>query len=79
MEEQIATLEAATHDNYHPAINWLDKHRFYMDQPECDRINAALERIRSEPMGVGEIRIHWQEFTPDPDCTSEYFTPEGNA
>jgi hypothetical protein len=76
-EEQITMLEAATHDNYHPAINWLDKHRFYMDQPQCDRINAALQRIRNEPMEVGEIRIQWDEFHPDSRCTAEYFMPEG--
>lgn len=74
---QISMLEASTHDNYHPAINWLDKHRFYLDQSQCDRINTELKRIKNEPMEVGEIRIQWNEFIPDPGCTSDYFTPEG--
>ena len=53
----IETLEAATKDDYHPSIRWLNRHRFYLNQRECDRVNSALERIRSEPMEVGEVMI----------------------
>jgi len=77
LDEQVAKLEAATKDNYHSAINWLDKHRFYLDQTQCDRINAALLRITNEPKDVGEIMIRWPEFIPHPGCTSEYFFPDG--
>lgn len=79
VEEYVAKLEIATMDNHHAVISWLDKHRFYLDQSQCDRVSASLERIRSTPMDVGEMRIQWPEFHPDPRCTAEYFTPEGNA
>ena len=72
----IADLEAATHDNYHSAISWLDRHRFYLNQGQCDRINAALKRIQIEPMEVGEMRAIWNEFLPDPDLDDTYFESE---
>lgn len=73
IEEQLAQLESSSRDNYHPAINWLDRHRFYLNESQCDRVNAALERIRSEPVEVGEIMIQWREFAPNPGLTDEYF------
>jgi len=76
IEEQITKLETATRDNYHSAINWLDQHRFYLDQGQCDRVNAALDRIRSEPVEVEEIVIQWREFSPDPRLNDEYFESE---
>ena len=72
----LTKLEAATHGNYHEAINWLDLHRFYLDQEECDRINTALERIRKEPFEVGELRRIWKEFAPDPSFNDSYFENE---
>lgn len=79
IEAAIAELEACTRDNYHRSINWLDRHRFYIRKDECDRVNAALGRIRNEPMNVGEIMIQWNEFTPDPGLDDSYFFPEGPA
>jgi len=73
VEEQIAALESSSRDNYHPAINWLDGHRFYLNQAQCDRVNAALERIRREPMEVGCVMIDWREFEPNPGLTEDYF------
>ena len=74
VEEHVAKLEAATIDNYHADINWLDKHRFYLGQARCDRVNVALKKIESAPPEVGVIRILWPEFRPDPECTADYFT-----
>ena len=39
----IADLESSSSEDYHSAIYWLDRHRFYLDQGECDRINVALQ------------------------------------
>lgn len=79
IEERLAQLEAATHDDYHVAINWLDKHRFYADRLQCDRINAALKRVDAEPREVGEITINWPTFVPNPACTAEYLEPEASG
>jgi hypothetical protein len=76
IEENIAKLQSSNRDNYHPAINWLDRHRFYLDQGQCNQVNAVLERIRSETMEVGEIMIQWPEFLPNPGLDEEYFESE---
>ncbi|MCA9716218.1 MAG: hypothetical protein KC468_16170 [Myxococcales bacterium] len=76
IEEQLAQLESSSRDNYHPAINWLDRHRFYLNESQCGRVNAALDRIRGEPMEVGEIMIQWHEFSPNPGLTEDYFEVE---
>ena len=74
--EAIATIEAATSQNYHSTINWLDRHRFYLNREECDRVNAALQRIQEEPMEVGEIRREWGKFFPDPGFNDSYLEDE---
>ena len=76
LERTIADLEAATKENYHPAMKWLDAHRFHLNQEQCNRINVALKRIKEEPMEVGEIRRDWQEFSPDPGLDDSYFESE---
>ena len=73
LESMIATLESSTHDNYHQSINWLDRHRFYLRQDDCDRVNTALQRIGAVPLEVGELRIQWRKFTPDPELDDSYF------
>ncbi|MYD89334.1 MAG: hypothetical protein F4Y08_03195 [Caldilineaceae bacterium SB0662_bin_9] len=75
----IATLETATADNYHEAIRWLDRHRFYLSQEQCDQVNAALERIQNEPMDVGELRIQWSKFSLHPDLDESFFLHEGTG
>lgn len=76
IEEYLAKLEASTSDNYHPVLSWLDKHRFYMNEPQCIRVNAAMKRIDSEPRSMGELRVMRPVFVPDPTCTADYFEPE---
>lgn len=73
IEEQIVALEAATRDNYHASINWLDKHRFYLKEAECDRVNSALDRIDHEPVEMGEIIIERSRFKCDPALNDSYF------
>lgn len=78
IEAQIAKLEASSIENYHESIGWLDTHRFYLDQAQCDRVNAAQRKLDSEPRDVGEIRVLRAEFRPDPLCTTEYIEPEAS-
>ena len=72
IHKALVELESSTKDDYHEWINWLDQHRFYLDKGQCDRINAALERIGREPREVGEIQIIWSEFVPDPVFNETY-------
>ena len=76
LKRAVSEIETATSDNYHSAINWLDGHRFYLSKEECDRINTALKRIQAEPMEVGEIRVEWRVFSPDPGLNDSYFENE---
>ena len=73
LEQAISRLEAATSENYHSDASWLTRHRFYLNQEQCNRINAALNRIHEEPLEVGELRLNWREFTPDPSLDESYF------
>lgn len=79
IEAWIAKLEASSVENYHEPIGWLDKHRFYLDQAQCDRVNALQRKLDSEPRDVGEIRVLRAEFLPDPLCTAEYIEPEAGT
>ena len=72
----IDELESSSKDDYHEWINWLNKHRFYLDKNQCDRINAALERIGQEPREVGEIWIVRDEFVPDLNFNETYLEDE---
>ena len=74
--EAIAEIETAASENYHSATSWLKRHRFYLNQEQCNRVNAALRRIQEEPMEVGEIRIEWSVFLPDPGLNDSYFENE---
>lgn len=77
IEEQIAKLEAADVEAYHEPMSWLDKHRFYLNELQCDRVNAEQARLSSVAMDVGEIWFIREVFRPDSQCTAEYFEPEG--
>ncbi len=79
IEARIAELEASSVENYHKPINWLDTHRFYLDQSQCDRINAMQRKLDSEPRNVGEVKVLRAEFLPDPLCTAEYIEPESST
>lgn len=76
LEKAIAELETSTADDYHSAINWLDNHRFYLNQEQCNRINEVLRRIKEEPKEVGEFMIKWPEFSPVPSLDDSYFESE---
>ena len=73
LEQTILRLESASSENYCPDANWLDQHRFYLNQEQCNRVNAALKRINEEPIEVGSIRRIWDKFKPDPAFDESYF------
>ena len=73
IDEAISQLEASTSEDYHSSINWLDRQRFYLSQDDCNRINASLKRIKNEPMEVGEMRMIWNKFSPNPSMNDSYF------
>ena len=76
LERAVAQLEAPNSDRYHASARWLDQHRFYVNQDQCNRVNAALKRIHDEPMEAGEIRRRWSKFVPDARLDDRYFEDE---
>jgi hypothetical protein len=70
----IEALEHATLDDYRKPRNWLDDHRFYLDDEQCARINIALDRIESLPREVGQLVITTTRFRKHPEMNSSYLT-----
>jgi len=72
IERHIATLESATLDNYHDSRNWLDKHRFYINSWQCERINAVLSRLDSLPKEAGLLYFETERFEAHPEMDESY-------
>jgi hypothetical protein len=68
----IEALQGATNDNYHAPMNFLDQHRFYLSDEQCEAINSAIGRIHAMESELGEIRIMWQPFGPNPNMNDTY-------
>ena len=73
IERAVIELEVADLDTYHKARNYLEKHRFYVLEDQCERINKALDRIENERTEVGRIVWHTKRFTPNPNMSEDYF------
>ena len=76
IQNALVELESATKHDYHDSIEWLHRHRFYLDRDQCDRVNASLKRIASEPLEVGRPRRIWVDFVPDPDFDDSYLVDD---
>lgn len=72
LEAAISALETATMEDYHAPRFFVVEHAFYFDAIQCERINAALDRIAKLPREVGEILILTSPLSPDPAMTNEY-------
>lgn len=73
IEKRIVELESCPVDTYHSAQNWLDEHRFYLNEVQCARINHALERLNALPKEVREIRYIAPRFQANPDLDDSHF------
>ncbi len=72
IEEKIQELERSTREDFHASRLFLDKHRFYLDVRQCNRINAAISRIEASPLG-STLYFTIAPFVPDPKLTDDYF------
>src|SRR5690348_8637855 len=46
--------------------NFLEAHRFYLDEEQCGRVNRALARIHSDPREWNRIVVESASFAPHP-------------
>ena len=76
LQKNITALENATLEDYHQPRLWLDEHRFYLNTQECNRVNAALDRLDNFPLEVGQIYIQTARFTPNPQMNDTYLLPD---
>ncbi|MEL1262875.1 hypothetical protein [Pseudoxanthomonas putridarboris] len=74
IERHVATLESATLDNYHDSRNWLDKHRFYVNSGQCERINAVLSRLDNLPKEAGLLYFETERFETHPEMEESYLS-----
>lgn len=72
IEGALAALATSTRDNYHKPRLFLDENRFYLSAEQCDRANAAIDRLSQMPMEVGRIYIMTKRFSPDPLMDASY-------
>jgi len=72
IEEAVAALEASTLDDFHKPRNKLTDLKFYLDQDQCDRINAVLDRLDAIPLELCELRYIGPRFSPDPSMNDSY-------
>jgi hypothetical protein len=75
IEENISLLEAANLDNWSRPRNWLDRHRNYLNNIQCSRINSALSRIESLPLDEFAFIIKIDRFDENPGLDINYFLP----
>jgi DisA bacterial checkpoint controller nucleotide-binding len=73
ISDAIRALEAADLDNYHKPRLFLDEHRFYITEEECNRINHALDRLDALPREPYVIRLGTDRFRPDPEMNATYY------
>ena len=73
VEHQLIALETATIDDFYQPRKFIDENRFYLTPAQCDRANAALERINSLPAPVGAIRWTTNPLTPNPNMNDGYY------
>ncbi len=74
IERHVATLESATLDNYHDSRNWLDKHRFYVNSGQCERINAVLSRLDNLQKEAGLLYFETERFETHPEMEESYLS-----
>ncbi|MCD2176089.1 DNA integrity scanning protein DisA nucleotide-binding domain protein [Rhizobium sp. C4] len=72
IEAAVAALEASSLDNFHKPRNRLTDLRFYLNQHQCDRINAALARLDAIPRESFELRYIGPRFFTDPAMNDSY-------
>ncbi|MCS6121093.1 hypothetical protein G3444_19635 [Shewanella baltica] len=74
IERHIATLEAASIENYHDSRNWLDDHRFYINEDQVARINSAISRLDAAPREDFVLHFATSLFEVNPEMEDSYLT-----
>lgn len=74
IEMHVSNLETASVENYHDSKNWLDAHRFYINEEQVSRINRAISRLNTLPRQDGVIRFETRIFEVNPELEDSFLT-----
>jgi len=74
IESKVVELEGATPDNVHDARQFIDEKRFYLSAEQCDRVNAALDRIGAKPRKDYSVQISIDRCRPNPEMNDTYYS-----
>ena len=62
---------------YHDIMYWFDRHKFYLSQEQCDKINqiktTCNDKEKSDPY---RVEILWNDLKSSPDMDDSYFIEE---
>ena len=74
---ELSSNDILNNDKYRKIMSWFDKHRFYLSQEQCDKINriktACNEKERQNPY---QLFILWNDFKPNSEMDNSYFLRE---
>jgi hypothetical protein len=76
IDAALDALDCADNDTFHRPRNFLDSHRFYLDEVRCHRANQAIARIDALPRAPNELYFATALFEPDPELSADYFAEE---
>ena len=85
IDEAIAQLKCQKSTNkfsvqrYRKVLNWLEEHRFYLTQADCNLLNKLVPKLedRSQRESQSQISIAWQPLEPDPKMDKELYYENG--
>ncbi len=72
IEHNISLLKNATLEDFNQPRNWIDDNRFYFNEEQCIRVNAALDKIENSKSEVERIRFITQRLSPNKDMNISY-------
>lgn len=62
--------------NFHKAMSWLDKHRFYLSPEYCDEINKIKKDFEDKMTKKGITNLVYPDFRPHGEMNDSYFFEE---
>jgi len=72
-------LEKATSRNFHKLRIWLDEHRFYLNERQCERANRHLTASKLNRKRSVKSCFQTERFGVDPDMSDDYFLIRAHA
>ncbi len=72
--EQISTAQQSPNRRYNELYDWIRRHRFYLLEADCERINAAVKEIERRHDEEGRsIWVTRESFVSDPRMDPSFF------